>query len=299
MQSSTSKPFTLNSWMADTPAIDELSLDQLILPGAHNAGVDRKANYTAPGVVHWVACQNTSFYEQLKNGARVVDARLEYAIDSRGVGTFWFQHSGFRSSRSLENMIMQVIRFLEENPDEFLLLDFHELNSSNTRFDHKEFSRFMLTHLSSRIIPSSNHYLSLGQLKAVSRTQRIWVATEWNAQLEPNWFLPKIQHKWSGIADASVSQLEAHIARVITHPPYLTPWSLSATSYSPLGGPVDIKQHLDRWFDPATSHWISRCSIINADFFEESKLVSHCRTANLIKAQFNRRALATTAPKEA
>ncbi|KAA0955241.1 phospholipase [Pseudomonas sp. ANT_H12B] len=275
----------LNNWMTVTPNIELLSLGELILPGAHNAGVDKKATYAGPGVAHWAACQNNSFYDQLSNGARALDARVEYEVDSRGAGTFWFQHNGFRSSRSLENLIMQVIRFLQENPDEFVLLDFHELKSANTSFDHKEFNRFLLEHLGSRIIPTSNRYLSLRQLKQVNRTQRVWLAAEGHPALDQTWFLPRIAHAWSGIATTSVSELEAHITKVMNSPPSWQPWSLSATSYSAIGGPVDIQEYLDQWFEPVTSGWIFNCSIINADFFEESNLVANCRAANRIKAQ--------------
>ncbi|MHC8366685.1 phospholipase [Pseudomonas sp. ZT5P21] len=285
MQNPTSESYTLNSWMTATPGIDLLSLSQLILPGAHNAGVDKKAAYRAPGIVHWAACQNHSFYEQLRHGARVLDARIEYAVDARGVGTFWFQHNGHRSSRSLENLIMQVRRFVQENPDEFILLDFHELRSGNRAFDYREFNRFMLTHLGDQIIPSINQDLSLGQLKERSRVQRVWVAAERHSQLDRQWFLPPIRHKWSGIADTNVRELEAHITKVMNFAPYPYAYSLSATSYSLTGGPVDIKRHLDRWFDPVASDWIFNCNIINADFFEESNLVENCRAASIIKAQ--------------
>jgi 1-phosphatidylinositol phosphodiesterase len=286
MQNSLLETYTLQRWMSATSALDVLSLGQLILPGAHNAGVDKKATYAAPGLAHWVACQNNSFYTQMLNGARVLDVRIEYEVDSRGVGTFWFQHSGYRSSRSMENLILQVIRFLQENPDEFVLLDFHELKAGNTPFDHKEFSRLMLTHLGERIIPAGHLHLSLGQLKELSRVQRVWVATEPNAHLDRDIFLAKIQHEWSGIADTNVSQLHAHIERVLRTPPSgLLPWSLSATSYNLVLGPVNIKGNLDRWFDPVNGKLISKCSVINADFFEESRLVANCRTANIIKAQ--------------
>lgn len=275
-----------SQWMASTLDMDSLALGDLILPGAHNSGVDRKATYAAPGLAHWTACQNNSFYEQLQNGARALDVRVEYDVDSRGVGTFWFQHNGVRSSRSMENLIMQLMRFLQENPDEFVLLDFHKLEPANTAFDYQEFNRFLLAHLGPRIIPSSNRHLSLGQLKQANAVQRVWVAAERHWALDRDWFVPKVEHQWSGIGDTSVDELQAHITRVMKSPPSGSmPWSLSATSYSIALGPVDIKEHLDRWFDVEAGHWVHGCSVINADFFEKSRLVYNCRAANIRKAQ--------------
>lgn len=275
---------TLDTWMSDTPALDSLSLTELTLPGAHNAGVDKKASYVAPGVSHWAACQNNSFYFQLTKGARALNLRLDYEVKSNGVPVFWFQHNGFRSSRSLENVITSVIRFLQENPDEFILLDFHELKSDSIPFNFREFSRLMLTHLGDRMIPSGNAHLTLGQLKQVSDVQRVLVCTRSHPDLDWRWFCPQIEHKWSGIATTSVSELVTHITQVMKYPPDGLPWSLSATSYHAVGGPVNIAAHLDEWFDPAANDWVLKSSIINIDFLEASELVRHCRNANIIKA---------------
>lgn len=280
---------TLNRWMSETPALDSLSLAEFTLPGAHNAGVDKKASYAAPGVSHWAACQNNSFYFQLTQGARALDLRLEYEIKSNGVPVFWFQHNGFRSSRSLENVITNVIRFLQENPDEFILLDFHELKSDSAPFNFKEFSRLLLVHLGDRMIPSDNAHLSLGQLKQASDVQRVLVATCSHPDLDWRRFCRQIEHKWSGIATTSVSELDAHITQVMKYPPSGLPWSLSATSYHAVGGPVNIAEQLDEWFDPAVNDWVIKSSIINIDFLEASELVRHCRNANIIKANVKHR----------
>ncbi|WP_207284360.1 phospholipase [Pseudomonas sp. FW300-N2A2] len=277
--------FTTNSWMTQLPAIDSLSLAELVLPGAHNAGVDKKASYAAPGISHWAACQTHTFYYQLTQGARALDIRLEYVIGSNGVGTFWCQHNGFRSSRSLEDLITSVIRFLQETPDEFIVLDFHQLNAGNQAFDHREFNRLLMTHLGDRIIPYRNAGLTLGQLKRASHARRVLVAAEYHPSFDATLFCRYIPHEWSGIGTTSISELNAHITQVMRYPPTSDmPWSLSATSYHAVGGPVNIGEQLDQWFDPAVSEWILKCSIINADFFETSNLVSHCRMANLIKA---------------
>lgn len=277
--------FTPNNWISNLPAIDALSLAELVLPGAHNAGVDKKASYAAPGVSHWAACQNNSFYYQLTHGARALDLRLKYEIDSNGVGTFWFQHNGFRSSRSLENLITSVIRFLQENPDEFIVLDFHQLNAGSHDFDFQEFNRLLLTHLGDRIIPSRNASLSLGQLKRISHAQRVMVASQYHPALDSTAFSRYIEHKWSGIGTTNLSELHMHISNVMKSPPAgHLPWSLSATSYHAVGGPVNIAEHLDQWFDPTISDWALDSNIINADFLETSNLVRHCLVANLIKA---------------
>ncbi|MEB0045161.1 MULTISPECIES: phospholipase [unclassified Pseudomonas] len=276
--------FPLNQWMSSAPGMDLLSLGELILPGAHNCGVDLAASYAFAPVRHWTACQNQSFYYQLINGARALDIRLEYNINAR-VDTYRFHHSGIRSSRTLDNLVTDVARFLHENPDEFIILDFHELQSGNTPFDYQEFQTTLITQLGRRIIPFVNVDLSLNELKRISPLQRIMLAAEWHPNLNDYYFCRKIEHKWSGVGLTSTDRLHAHITEVMKYPPRsVMPWSLSATSYTIAGGPVDIKEYLNKWFNPLNSDWILKSSIVNADFFEESKLVEYCRAANLIKS---------------
>lgn len=276
---------TLNNWMSLSPAIDVFNLAELTLPGAHNAGVDKKATYRLPGVSHWAACQTNSFYYQLTRGARALDLRLEYDIASNGVGTFWFHHNGYRSSRSLENLITNVIRFLQENPDEFILLDFHGLEPGGRSFDHQEFNRMLVTHLGERMIPVANARLTLAQLKQRNRLQRVMVAAPFDAAFDRSLFHDYISHQWRGIGATSADELKEYLTYVMASPPArYRPWSLSATSYHGLLGPVNISHYLNEWFDPNASPWATHCSIINADFFETSDLVVNCWLANMIKA---------------
>jgi 1-phosphatidylinositol phosphodiesterase len=135
-----SRPLLSNCWMTDIPVIEALTFAELSLPGAHNAGADSKAVFGLPVYKNWVACQSDASYFQLNAGARALDLRLEYEKVSGGYGQFWFQHNGYRSSRTLEELIMKVILFLEENPDEFILLDFHQLNAANVPFPYPEFA---------------------------------------------------------------------------------------------------------------------------------------------------------------
>lgn len=227
---------TTHDWMSNNPVIEALTLGELILPGAHNSGADKKASYVIHEVTHWAA-----------------------------------------------------------NPDEFIVLDFHEMRSSDAPFNEVEFTRMMMTHLGSRIIPTANSQLTLGQLKQASAVQRVMVATEVATHFD--YFNPRIWHEWSGSNLTDTDQLHRFIAKVMQSPLWGDlPWSLSATSYSIHWGPTDIKEQLNQWFDPALSDWVSKCSIINADFFEESRLVLHCREANVTKARAKLNAAASTDP---
>ncbi|MHC8344087.1 phospholipase [Pseudomonas sp. RT6P73] len=275
--------FTLNNWMAGSPTIDTLSLSELTLPGTHNAGSDWNASWpTIPGA-HWLACQHQSFYSQLCNGARALDIRLMFDANAPGLGKFRMHHNGYRNARSLGNLLDDVRNFLRENPDEFIILDFHELKGDT--FDFTYFNNMMIHLLGYRIIPTQNRSLSLRQLKRVSSEQRVLVSAPGNWALDRNVFLGQIEHKWSGSGITSAADLKKHITNVLTSPPGTwAPWSLSATSYSALGGPEDIHKELDSWFDPKKSDWAQKCNIINVDFIEETQIVSYCRTVNLNKA---------------
>ncbi|MFJ4193307.1 phospholipase [Pseudomonas sp. NPDC089534] len=278
--------YRTHNWMAATPAIDVLPLPRLSLPGTHNAGCDWKASYPLIPGAHWLACQHRSFYEQLSNGSRALDLRLICNGHPQELAQYRFQHNDYLSSRHLENLFNDVNRFLSENPDEFIIFDFHELRNGKQAFDFAYFSRMLLKHLDGRIIPSANHALTLGNLKHAGPRQRIMLKAERRQELDRDWFGPKINHHWIGTSTPSADDLQKFISEQLKSPPYPhEPWSLSAASYSAVGGPVDIHSDLDKWFDPARSDWAEKCGIINADFIEESRLVEFCRAANLAKAR--------------
>lgn len=271
--------FSHSNWMGNVPVIDELTLGELVLPGAHNAGMDLDASYIPGFLANWVACQSHSFLDQLNNGARALDLRIVQLPGDNCV----FQHNSIFSSRALSSLIEAVNEFLRANPDEFIVLDFHEMRGFYSDFNIAEFSRVMSAGLGERMIPTRNNHLTLAQLKKASAVQRLMVSTE--VDIEGEGFNPKVQHKWSGIALTNPEELHSFISGVMQSPPgKRLPWSLSATCYALAEGPVDIKERLNQWFDPGQTDWASKCSIINADFFEASKLVQYCRTANVVKA---------------
>lgn len=286
------KKFHLYEWMNATPEIDKLSLNELTLPGTHNAGCDWEASYSDLVTRNWAACQDVSFYSQLNRGSRALDVRLIYDASATGLAKFRFQHSGSWSSRTLADLIRDIKAFLERSFNEFIILDFHELKDGEESFNFKHFNDVMKEHLGDHIIPTANKDLTLGQLKEVNQLQRVLVCTPSDRSLDPNVFGWRIIHQWAGNSWKQATfdtvfhylRLENHITKVLENPQMnRATWSLSAAVFN-AGGPLRMLEKLDEWFDPAKSDWAEKCSIINFDFIKNSKLVYFCYLANLKKA---------------
>jgi hypothetical protein len=59
-----------------------------------------------------------------------------------------------------------------ENPDEFVVLDMHELKGLDEKsFDYKGFHEAIMSELGARLIPLKNRYLTLGTLKKTNPLQ--------------------------------------------------------------------------------------------------------------------------------
>ena len=274
-----------SNWMSATPDIDSLNIYELTLPGTHNAGSDWRASYPFFGPPpHWIACQHDTFIAQLNHGARALDIRLAYDAKAEGLQKFVMHHNGHRNSRTLESLVKDVDKFLESNPDEFIVLDFHSLDGNE--FDYQHFNNMVIKFLGHRLIPRVNQSLNLRDLKRVSKAQRIFAAARSHWQLDFKLFHDSISHEWSGNGITSPDELKMFIESVMKNPPGTwRTWSLSATSYTALGGPVDIHDKLNEWFDLDKTDWALKCNIINVDFMEESDLVEFCRIASLMKAR--------------
>lgn len=272
------------NWMSNILDVDILKLTDIVWPCAHNAGMDKKAPNVDDVTGNWTTCQNDSFAFQLANGARVFDIRLQYATDPDPV--FYFHHSGHRSGRVLDELIDAVLAFLDRNPDEFVVLDFHELSDTGKSFDYKKLNDLLVLRLGQRVILPSDRYAAVGELKRSSTLRRIVMAAQFKPGLDDDYFWPRIPHKWRNSPFTSSGDLRNYIAKTLEDAPYETFfWSLSATTYTVFGGPRDIKEEINDWFH-TTRDWVTRCSIINTDFFDESRIVRYCWSASSMKAVY-------------
>jgi hypothetical protein len=276
-----------HKWMSNTLDIDRLKLTDIVWPCAHNAGMDKQAPNYDVLIGNWTTCQNDSFTWQLANGARAFDIRLGYT-QGHDQSIFYFHHNGYQSHRVLEQLISAVTRFLDQYPDEFIVFDFHQLGDGTKPFDYQKLNHLLVSRLGDRIIAPAHATKTLGELKRLGSRRRIVLAAPLIPELNADYFWPRIPHKWSAITFADTDDLKRHITSTLQDAPYETfLWSLSATSYAFLGGPQDFKTHINDWFHP-TRDWVTRCSIINIDFFDESEIVRYCWMATSMKAVYGR-----------
>jgi hypothetical protein len=285
--SSIAAAFDTRKWMSHVLDIEQLKLTDIVWPGSHNSGMDKKApnHKLVPG--NWITCQNDSFAWQLDKGARAFDLRLGYTTAS-GRPTFYFHHNGYESHRQLDELVEALAAFLEQNADEFVVLDFHQLGDGDKPFDHRQLNDFLLRRLGSQLIPFADAMCTVGELKRASSRRRIVLAAPHSKGLDDQYFWPYIPHKWTRQVFTDTATLERHIETTLRDAPYETfLWSLPVTCYSLLGGPADIKHKINDWFH-TTRDWVTRCSIISTDFFDQSDIVRYCWVANSMKAVYGR-----------
>jgi 1-phosphatidylinositol phosphodiesterase len=274
-----------NKWMSACLEIERLKLTDIVWPGAHNAGMDKQAPNYEVVIGNWTTCQNDSFAWQLSKGARAFDIRLGYT-EGLDQSVFYFHHNGLQSHRTLDELIDAASDFLDRNPDEFIIFDFHQLGDGQKYFDHKRLSDLLVRRLGQRIIPPGNATKTVAELKGISTQGRVILAAPAVRELDDDFFWPSITHKWSGETFVDTQDLKRHISSTLATVPFTSfLWSLSATSYGFWGGPQKIKDEINDWFD-TTRDWVTRCSIINLDFFEESNIVRYCRSATSMKAVY-------------
>ena len=271
----------LSSWMADSyESIKNLTLKELSLPGAHNSGMDRKAHISDM----WRTCQYDSFRYQMDNGIRVLDIRLAYYAGTLGWhGEKYAHRHGINSGRHLHETLMAIEAFLERNPEEFIIVDFHEISPAHSvPVPYEELAAYIQNRFKDKLLPYSALNLTLAQLSKSYPGRKIIIAatSEFNAK---DWAWPKIEHQWIGQNLVSADDLGRFIDRVMESPPSYGLWSMSATGYSVIG-PTNLAGELDSWY-AASSPYQMKSNIINVDWFDNSRLVRNCIETNIEKGR--------------
>jgi hypothetical protein len=103
-----------DSWMQYIK--DDVKLINTVLPGSHDAGSE--------GLLFFMDTQHCSIAEQLEAGSRYLDLRVKY----NRAGKLAMFH-GSQTGPLFDDVLNMLITFIEENPSEFLVLDFQHFET--------------------------------------------------------------------------------------------------------------------------------------------------------------------------
>lgn len=265
-------------WMTNIgSSLEHLKIRDLILPLAHNAGVDQEgAGWPADW---WAACQDDSFAYQLNNGIRALDLRLFYS----GVLLYRFEHNGYHAGRRLEDCAKAVLNFSVWNPGEIVILDFHEVSlgaQENIVF------RDLLSIIGDRCIPSDAHDMTIKQIRSRYPGKNIVIA--WSYAHHLCW--RKVHQTWTGRGDNNAGQISMHMQDIWSKPLPTGLWSMFACGYDAISGPIRYKPSAifwDRFFSVAESgsyRQPTRGNMIQIDFFAGTGAVERCINATRNRA---------------
>ncbi|CAM9942156.1 unnamed protein product, partial [Laminaria digitata] len=163
------------------PALADLKLSDMSLPGTHDSGTAKMAN---PVVGPWASTQDLSLEEQLKAGVRVLDFRVGYVgaqtqksdkVDD-GIAVV---HDKLRTTLSLRQALSSVKKFVKEHPTEVVLLDFHRFPGLDHGPPHEKAAKVVLEALEGVMIHPKHRNLPFRKLVA-NQTGRVGVL--WNAK---------------------------------------------------------------------------------------------------------------------
>lgn len=257
--------------------IRQLKIHDLVLPEAHNAGIDQEG--TSGIAYQWAACQDDTFSYQLRHGARALDLRLY----DRGASLI-FKHNGHDANRYLSSCLHAVSGFARSNPGEIVILDFHEVFANGREHEAVELIQF---HLRNQCIPPSASDMTIGQIRDRFPGHNVVIA--WNHHASFCW--RKVEQTWTGKSLNSTHDINQHMHAVMQAPPTGHLWSMFACGYTSLGGPTR--------FNAGTSIWTnffnrikadryrqpSKGNMINIDFFAGTGVVDRCIAATRDRAQ--------------
>ena len=260
-------------WMTDIlPDIANLTLKEIAWPGTHNAGVDMESTEFHDEL--WGACQDDTIWWQIERGARVFDLRVK---DVRRLGypdVFWFYHSSITGMRDVRDCVSEVKSFLENNPDEIVILAIHEMSTFEDEIFRTEDFVSELSPLFDKLIPPSASNLTIAQIREQHPGKNIIIAGDVSNSFPNIGFWPKIPHSWIGQDIISEEELKDFIDKVMKDPPKDKLWSLSAAAYSWWTGPIRLSADDESMKAPFVEG--AKPSIVNVDFFHDVGVVDRC-----------------------
>jgi len=276
-------------WMALTPRIGTLRIDELILAGTHNAGMDKKSpNISLPQEI----TQDVSPLEQIQNGIRVLDLRVSFyekhpVGDPRRFQIYHATSSGRTIAVDILGAVVGFFRELERSGDtarEIVILDFHQFRHF-TGEAHQQLIRLIINSLKERLIADDLRCLTLEELWTHHPGKNVVVAYD---DQQTHWkFWDGVDQCWVGSNLISAASLKAFMDEVADNPkPDYQLQSIQCAKYVlPFHVPDDFSDKINLWFkSESADSYIQKFHIITTDWSLRSDIVQNCIHANIIKA---------------
>lgn len=277
------------NWMALTPQIGKLRIDELILAGTHNAGMDKQSpNLSLPQEI----TQDVPPLEQIRKGIRVLDLRVSFYEkhpngDPRRFQIYHATSSGRTIATDILDAVTGFYRDLEQAGDkarEIVILDFHQFRNF-TDEAHRQLVQRIIDSLGERMIHHDLRALTLNELWSQHPGRNVVVAyddpaTHWK-------FWGGVDQCWAGVNLISTTRLKAFMDQVASTPKAdYQLQSIQCAKYTlPFHVPDDFSKKINEWFkSESADSYIQKFHIINTDWSLRSNIVENCIHANIIKA---------------
>lgn len=268
-------------WISETPDIQNLRIEDLILPGTHNSGVDSEALYTSS----FGTCQDYSPFNQLIRGVRVLDLRVEFDPTARTQQERFLLVHHIRSGRNIKRDILDALNSFHQRTGgkELVILDFHTFEHF-TPDAHAELATLIKATLGTdALIPA--HYRSF-TLKQIQSRGPMNTVIAYNRGLRDALFWGGVNQRWKGDFSPSTDALKTFMDSVAQETiPEGELRSIQCAKYNKFPPtPDDFSDKVGQWFaSKDINSYIQTFRIINTDWTLRSYIVGNCRHANLIK----------------
>ncbi|MFI8557371.1 hypothetical protein [Pseudomonas putida] len=264
------------NWMGALPALGRLRIDQLVLPGSHDSGMDKQADNIVPPQE---VTQDVSCIEQIRGGIRVLDLRVRANREYPPASPYRYKlyHMSTSGRTVLGDVLLELQRFYDEpdNAREIVILDFHQFDNFSPQ-EHHWLLELVERHLGQRIIPWALRRLTLDQLWHDHPGKTVVVAYN-NAARGQHW--DGVRQNWIGEDTPSTEALKAFMDTLAgSYKPDYILRSIQCAKYNRIVfTPDDFSDKIDEWFASVDlQSYIQGFHIINTDWSLRSRIVDNC-----------------------
>lgn len=276
------------TWMSTYRGARDLRIMDLVLPGSHDAGMDKEAPYTNS----LETTQDKSPWYQIMSGIRVLDLRIQFFSGYSVNDPKRFQIFHHASSRrTVRGDILQAVTnwrnttFPKGNPKlEIIILDFHQFKGF-TDEAHYELMKLLKDYFGDLIIRPEQRNLYVRELW--QGTGRVVVS--YHDVIRDNEFFWDLDQRYEGSGYISTDRLKDFMNVVASTPkpdPILQ--SIQCHKVTKFYSPDDFQDQIGRWFysnhEIGFSAWIQNFNIINTDWSTRGAYIDYCINACEIRA---------------